>query len=196
MKPHHHRCGVPDCPVDIRSITCPSPAIVGCVQSGLQVLTKSFCEVEAFEDEEGNMLVDQNGEPKMKVPNSRVELPYTYWTAWYVMHCPSLVTAMQASKGFIPFMQKLERSNWQDTYMFFIRRIIQSVVNYQLVRCFPEIQDAFYGECFLDFAGSDDFTTLSSGVFYWLINIRLGYLIFRQGDAYTIESYTPSRFAR
>ena len=86
--------------------------------------------MEALEDEESNVLVDQNGESKLKVPNLKVKLPYTYWPAWYVTHCPSLVTAMQALKGFIPFMQKLERSNWQHTYMFFSRRTIQSAVNY------------------------------------------------------------------
>ena len=55
------------------------PTMVGCIQSGLWILTNSFCEIEALEDEEGNMLVDQNGDPKLKVPNPRVELPYTTW---------------------------------------------------------------------------------------------------------------------
>jgi len=97
------------------------------------VLTKSFCEVEALEDEESNVLVDQNGESKLKVPNLKVKLPYTYLVAWYVMHCPPLMMAVQASEGFMPFVQKLECSNWQHTYMFFSRRTIQSAINYQLV---------------------------------------------------------------
>jgi len=106
------------------------------------------------------------------------------------------MTAMQASEGFIPFVQKLERSSWQHTYMFFIIRTIQSDVNYQLVRCFSYIQDASYGERFLNFVGPDGFTTLSTGVFCWLINIRPGYLVFRQGDTCTIEPYMSSRLAR
>ena len=36
---------------------------------------------------------------------------------------------------------------------------------------------------------------LPSGVLWWLINIRLGYLIFGQGDFCTIEPYMPSHFA-
>ena len=48
----------------------------------------------------------------------------------------------------------------------------------------------------LTLAGPDDFTRLPSGVFWWLINIRHGYLIFRQGNSYTIEPYMPSHFAR
>jgi len=44
--------------------------------------------------------------------------------------------------------------------------------------------------------GPDDFTSLQSGVFWWLINIWPGYLLFRQGNSCTIEPYMPSRFAR
>ena len=33
------------------------PAILGCIQSGLWVLTKSFCEVKALEDEEATYLL-------------------------------------------------------------------------------------------------------------------------------------------
>ena len=80
--------------------------------------------------------------------------------------------------------------------MFFIRRTIQSDFNYQLVRCFSDIQDTLYGDRFLDFTGPDGFTTLSTGVFCWLINIRPWYLIFRQGNTCTIKPYLPSRFAR
>ena len=60
--------------------------MVCCLLSGLHVLTKSFCHVEA-QDAEGNVIVDQNGELKLKTPNPRVELPYTYLMACYVMHC-------------------------------------------------------------------------------------------------------------
>jgi len=112
------------------------------------------------------------------------------------MHCLSLMTMMQASDGFVPFVQKLERSSWQHTYMFFIRRTIQSDVNYHLVRCFPDIEDAYYGERSLDFASPYGFTTLSTGVFCWLINIQPGYLVFCQDDTCTIKPYMPSRFAR
>ena len=70
------------------------------------------------------MLVNQNSDPKLKVPNPRVKLPYTYLVAWYVMHCPSLMTVVPVSEGFVPLVQKLEHSNWQHTYMFFIRRTI------------------------------------------------------------------------
>jgi len=62
--------------------------------------------------------------------------------------------------------------------------------------CVLEISGASYGDKFADLAGSDDFTRLPSGVFWWLINIQPGYLIYRQGDSCAIEPYMPSHFAR
>jgi len=64
----------------------------------------------AIVGDEGNVLIDQNGDPEVKVPNPRVELPYTYLVAWYVMHCPSLMTVVHASEDFVPFLQELEHS--------------------------------------------------------------------------------------
>ena len=112
------------------------------------------------------------------------------------MHCLSLMIAVPASESFMSFMQKLEDSNWIHYYMFFIQKTIQSGSNYQHARCFPEIYDASYGERFLDFAGPYRFTTLSSEIFWWLINIWPGYLVFRQGKSCTIKPYMPSWFAR
>ena len=128
----------------------------------------------------------------MKNPNPRVELSYMYLMAWYVMHCPSLMTAVSPSEGFITFVQRLENSSWSQYYMYYVRKAILISSSYQLDRCFSEISGASYGDKFVDLAGPDDFTRLLSEVFWWLINIRSGYLIFRQGDSCTIESYMPS----
>ena len=57
------------------------PAIVGCIQSRLRVLSKMFCKVKALVDDKGNVLIDQNGDAELKVPNPRVELSYTYLVA-------------------------------------------------------------------------------------------------------------------
>jgi len=64
--------------------------------------------VEAIVDAEGNPVKDFNGHPLVKTPSPKVELPYTYLMAWYMMHCPSLITTVSASGGFIPFVQQLE----------------------------------------------------------------------------------------
>jgi len=111
------------------------------------------------------------------------------------MHCPSLMTPVSQSEGFVPFVQKLENSSWSCYYMFYVRKSILNILNYHLDRCFPKITDASYGDKFADLAGPDDFTGLPSGVFWWLINIRPGYLLFRQGNSCTIEPYMPNHFA-
>ena len=99
------------------------PATVAGIQSGLRALMKSFCQVEAIVDVKGNPVKDSNSHPLVKTPRLRVKLPYTYLMAWYVMHCPSLMTAVSASKGFVPFVQRLESSSWLQYYMFYIWRL-------------------------------------------------------------------------
>ena len=85
--------------------------MVASIQSGLRALTKSLCQVKAVVDSQGRLIVDSEGRPEVKTPNPRVELPYTYMMTWYVMYCPSLMIAVSASEGFVPFMQWLESSN-------------------------------------------------------------------------------------
>ena len=75
-----------------------------------------------MEDDEGTVTVDQNGTPRLKIPNPCVELPYTYLMTWYAMHCPSLMIVVQASEDFVSFIQKLECLSWQGGYMAAIRR--------------------------------------------------------------------------
>ena len=106
-----------------RSLGLP-PAMVGCLQSGLQVLCQSFCNVVIEEDKEGNIVVGPDGEPKVKTPNPHVELPYTYFMTWYIMHCPSLMSEVQSSEDFMAFVQQLEHSSWSGWYMLMIRQIL------------------------------------------------------------------------
>ena len=106
-----------------RSLGLP-PAMVGCLQNGFRVLCQSFCNVVVEEDKEGNVVVGPDGKPKVKTPNPHVELPYTYLMAWYVMHCPSLMSTVQSSEDSMPFVQRLERSSWSGWYMLMIRQIL------------------------------------------------------------------------
>jgi len=112
------------------------PTIVARIQSGLWVLMKSFCQVEGIVGVKGNPIKDSNGHPLVKTPCPRVELPYTYLMAWYVMHYPSLMTAVSASESFAPFVQRLKNSNWIHSYMYYIRKTVLNGANYQLDRCF------------------------------------------------------------
>jgi len=78
--------------------------------------------------------------------------------------------------------------------MFYIRKTILNGANYQLDRCFPKIHDASYGDKFADLVGPDGLTRLPFSVFWWLIIIQPGYLVFRQGNSCMIEPYMPYQF--
>ena len=97
--------------------------------------------MEAIIDSEGRPMVDSEGRPRVKTSNPRIELPYIYLMAWYIMYYHSLMTAVPSFVGFVPFMQKLENSSWPCYYIFFVRKCILNISNYQLDRCFPEIAD-------------------------------------------------------
>jgi len=56
------------------------------------------------------------------------------------------------------------------------------------------IRDAGYGEEFMDVG--DEQTSLSRGVFEWLVSIRPSHLVYRSRDTCYLKPYVPSRFAR
>jgi len=60
--------------------------------------------MELIVDSQGRPIVDSKGRLEVRTPNPRVELPYTYLMPWYIMHCPSLMTAVSLSEGFILFV--------------------------------------------------------------------------------------------
>ena len=126
---------------------------------------------------------------------ARVELPYTYMVAWYVMHCPSLMLAIQAPEDFVPFVQKLKRLSLQGCYMAVIQRMIQSSVNYQLVRCSQIFQERPTGSdlsTILVLMGSPCFQLVYAAG--WSTSDRGTWLSARECVA--IEPYMPSWFTR
>ena len=52
--------------------------MVGCIQSELRALTKTFRKVKTLVNDDSNVLIDQKDDPEVKMLNPRVELPYTY----------------------------------------------------------------------------------------------------------------------
>ena len=138
-------------------LTLPHEVLIVDVVYLVILLTLSFSRVEVMEDEEGNVILEKNGEPRRKTHNPRMELPYTYLAAWYMMHCPALMSAVQESNGvFVPFFQKLEHSKWQGGYMAATRKIIQSNINYHLFRCFSDFPRTAFGDTSIDVQGQMD----------------------------------------
>ena len=55
------------------------PTIVGCIQSGLWALTKTFCKVEALVNANGNALTDQHGDREVKCPIVELNFRIPIW---------------------------------------------------------------------------------------------------------------------
>ena len=145
-----------------------------------------------MEDEEGNAILERNGEPKRRL----LILTWSYRTLIWQYGMSALMSVVQQPNGdFVPFVQKLERSKWQDGYIAAISRIVQRNIKYHLFRCFSDFPETTYGERFINVPGPDGFTSLSASVFCWLLNIRPEYLIFHQGNICSIEPYMRSTFA-
>jgi hypothetical protein len=156
-------------------------AMMSCLQSGLRTLVSSFCVTTAVVNVEGEDVVDESGVPKCTTLNPRIELPYTYLVAWYVMHCPALMSAVPDDDAIVPYVQRLEHCKWTGHYPAMIRHTLQSSSNYHYFRCAPDFPNALLGEWYEDGVNKNEYTSLSAGAFEWLISIRPGHLVFRQG---------------
>ena len=60
--------------------------------------------MEVEEDKEGKVVIDGDGELRLKTPNPYVERPYTYLMAWYVMHYSSLMSVVYVFEDSMPFV--------------------------------------------------------------------------------------------
>ncbi|ONK56633.1 uncharacterized protein A4U43_C10F10970 [Asparagus officinalis] len=161
--------------------------MVCCLQSGLRELSSEFIAVKK---------VDSDGKTIIQTPTPRVPMPYIYLVSWFVLHCPPIMTTPESSGTSTPLIQQLETSEWAGWYQIKFREILRRDYNYEIACKFPAFEGGAYGELHQDTPGPNSFTMLSRGAFWWLINIRLGYLIFRQGRKCFIEPYQPYRFSR
>lgn len=89
------------------------PAIVCGTHNGLRVLTEKFCKVKE--------VLNKEGSSKTKIPNPHIELPYTYIMAWFILHCPILMSQIHSQMDYSsPIVQHYERSQWKGHYMAMI----------------------------------------------------------------------------
>jgi hypothetical protein len=105
------------------------PAMVCGIQHGLRSLRDAFCR-------ENKKLV-----PPCDGRNPRIELPYAYLMAWFVMHCPALIKpdAAPENGGNAASIQRYERSQWNASYVAAARKLVRYKDSYTLFRCFPDM---------------------------------------------------------
>src|SRR5436853_6654672 len=121
-------------------------------------------------------------------------MSYTHLMAWFVMHCPRLMTARRGPEANAPFLQRLEASTWVHSYLPKIRGILSFGQHYR-VFCrsadVPGLREQYHDVS--SKAGID--TSVPREAFYWLLNVRPGYLVYISGRTPVLEPYTPSLFA-
>ena len=116
--------------------------------------------------------------------------------AWFALHCPTIIQAGEEPPEGIrmALLRRFEGSSWLWTYVTAVRKLLCRFDVYSLFRCFPYIRDTGYGKEFKDVG--DGKTSLSQGIFEWLVSIRPSHLVYRSWDTCYLEPYVPSRFSR
>lgn len=85
------------------------PAMICSLQNGLRELHTKFYKVQT--------VINDKGEVSYKTSNPRVELPYTYLMAWFVLHCPNLMTASSSKdSAHLPYVERYENSPYVERY--------------------------------------------------------------------------------
>ena len=113
------------------------------------------------------------------VPNPQVKLPYTYLMAWFVLHCPSLMTPGEelVEGASAAILCRYEDSRWTSYYLAMARKMVHRYDAYNLFRCFPHIPGTDHGVEFTD--DGSTFSSLGAGIFRWLVTIRPSHLLYR-----------------
>ena len=96
--------------------------------------------------------------------------------------------------SFLRLLRRFEGCSWLLTYVAAVRKLLCRYDVYSLFHCFPYIRDAGYGEEFKDVG--DGKTSLSRGIFEWLVSIWPSHLVYRSGDTCYLEPYVLSQFVR
>ncbi|ONK58388.1 uncharacterized protein A4U43_C09F11780 [Asparagus officinalis] len=158
------------------------PVMVANIHRGLRQISSAFTQKEDV--------------PSARIPLTKVELPYTYLMAWFVLHRSDMMSVPNATDHSVPLLQLLENNKWEGRGFPDIRKQLQVHKCWAFSTCFPQFSSR-YGEGLIDEEKPREYRThLDIGCFNWLVNIRPGYLTFRVRNQCFIEPYLPCRFAR
>ncbi|ONK73232.1 uncharacterized protein A4U43_C04F28720 [Asparagus officinalis] len=158
------------------------PVMVANIHRGLRQISSAFTRKES--------------ESPAQIPTIKVELPYTYLMAWFVLHRSDMMSVPYATDPSAPLLQLFENGKWEGRGFPDVRQQLQVHKCWTFSTCFPQFSGR-YGECLIDEEKPRGYRThLDVGCFNWLVNIRPGYLTFRVRNQCFIEPYLPCRFAR
>ncbi|ONK60359.1 uncharacterized protein A4U43_C08F17440 [Asparagus officinalis] len=118
----------------------------------------------------------KGGDPPDQIPTIKVELPYTYLMAWFVLHRSDMMSVPNTTDHSVPLLQLLENGRWEGRGFPEIRRQLQAHKCWAFSTCFPQFSSR-YGEYLIDEERPREYQThLDVGCFNWLVNIRPVYV--------------------
>jgi len=117
---------------------------------------------------------------------------YPYLMAWFALHCPTIIQPGEEPPEDVRITHLcwFEGSSWKRIYVAGVLKLLCHHDAYSLYRCYPYIRDTSYSEEFKDVR--DGITSLSRGVFEWLVSIRPSHLVYQSGDICYLEPYVPN----
>ena len=137
---------------------------------------------------------------RLGLPMNRVFSAHIFYS-WYVYHCPGF-HRLGAAQDDDPFMIRLARGKAVSDSLLSarlrIRRFRDVEIGQSSVKLSPDLRKKAF-----DFGVSRDSTRAGSGRHYsltnaekrWLLNIRVGTMVYRRHLFVDIQPYVPSRFA-
>ena len=72
-----------------------------------------------------------------RIPLTKVELPYTYLMAWFVLHHPDVMSVPSTVDRSIPLLQLFENGRWEGRGFLEVRKQLQVDKCWVFSTCFP-----------------------------------------------------------
>jgi len=104
------------------------------IQHDLLALTEAFCRPLATKRGKGQVFPCDR-------PCPRVEMQYTHLMALFALHCPAIIKPGEDPSEGVHFahLRRFKGSQWLQTYIAEVRKLLCHYNEYILYRCFPSI---------------------------------------------------------
>ncbi|ONK56577.1 uncharacterized protein A4U43_C10F10290 [Asparagus officinalis] len=117
------------------------PVMVANIHRGLRQISSAFTRKES--------------ESPTQIPTIKVELPYTYLMAWFVLHRSDMMSVPHAMDHSVPLLQLLENGEWEGRGFSDIRRQLQVHKCWAFSTCFPQFSIREHQAGLPDFPGGE-----------------------------------------
>ncbi|ONK72574.1 uncharacterized protein A4U43_C04F20830 [Asparagus officinalis] len=190
------KCVVPYQPTDVLPVEVLYPAVQLAYRKNLSLLPAMIAGIHRGLRQMISTFTQKGSKPSVVIQTAKVELPYTYLMTWFVLHHPDMMDAPKVANQSVPLLQLIEDCKWKGRGFMDIQKQLKDHKCWVVSTCFP-LFSGCYSDSLVDVKKpGTGRTCLDTGCFDWLVNIRLGYMIFRVKNYCYIEPYLSCRFAQ